>query len=93
MRCDETGARHTVYETRIRRTQGVRQTPGQPVVQFEIIDRDPHRLQGSDGALCGWSFAGSDAASALVSAPGHYRFLDGATTGEGDISGGVGGGR
>ena len=93
MGCDETGGRHTVYETRIHRTQEDQQTPGQPVLHFKIIGRDLYRLQGYDGALCGWSVADGDEASDLQSAPGHYGFLDGATTGDGGITSGVGGGR
>nr|WP_055509926.1 VOC family protein [Nonomuraea pusilla] len=69
---------------------------GQPVVHFEVIGRDPAKLRGYYGELFGWEFQTGDAATRAVSQPGNYGFVDGATTGDGEmgagINGGVGGG-
>jgi predicted enzyme related to lactoylglutathione lyase len=64
---------------------------GQPVVHFEIIGRDPAKLRNYYSELFGWEFDTGDAATEVVSQPGNYGFVDGATTG-GGINGGVGGG-
>jgi uncharacterized protein len=63
---------------------------GQPVVHFEIIGKDPATLRQYYRELFGWAFEAGDATSDLVSDPGNYGFVDGATTG--GINGGVGGG-
>ena len=65
---------------------------GLPVVHFEIIGADPGALREYYGALFGWRFGVGDATTTAVSAPGEYGFVEGATTGEGGINGGVGGG-
>lgn len=65
---------------------------GQPVVHFEIIGADPARLRGYYGELFGWQYGLGDAQAQEVSQPGQYGFVDGASTGEGGINGGVGGG-
>jgi hypothetical protein len=65
---------------------------GQPVVHFEIIGSDPDRLRDYYGALFGWAFATGDAATAAVSEPGQYGFVDGSALGGSGINGGVGGG-
>jgi predicted enzyme related to lactoylglutathione lyase len=64
---------------------------GRPVVHFEIIGPDTAALRSYYGRLFGWDFATGDAATATVSAPGEYGFVDAATT-PGGINGGVGGG-
>ena len=64
---------------------------GQPVVHFEIIGREPAKLQSYYGELFGWEFQAGEAATDAVSEPGNYGFVDGSTTGNG-INGGVGGG-
>ena len=64
---------------------------GEPVVHFEIIGRDPAKLRSYYGELFGWEFQTGDAATAAVSEPGNYGFVDGSTTPNG-INGGVGGG-
>lgn len=64
-----------------------------PVVHFEIIGTDPARLHSYYAELFGWEFSVGDATSPVVSPPGSYGFVDGATTGDGTgINGGVGGG-
>ncbi|TDD76198.1 glyoxalase [Actinomadura darangshiensis] len=65
---------------------------GHPVVHFEIIGTDPVRLQGYYGELFGWDPQPGDAISDEVSQPGVYGFVDGATTGEKGVNGGIGGG-
>ena len=65
---------------------------GQPVVHFEIIGADPARLRGYYGELFGWQYGVGDATTEQVSQPGQYGFVEGASTGEGGINGGVGGG-
>ena len=65
---------------------------GQPVVHFEIIGADPARLRGYYGELFGWEYGVGDAQAPEVSQPGQYGFVDRASTGEGGINGGVGGG-
>jgi predicted enzyme related to lactoylglutathione lyase len=63
------------------------------VVHFEIIGNEPAMLRRYYAELFGWEYAMSDAATAEVSSPGEYGFVDGATTGDGSgINGGVGGG-
>jgi predicted enzyme related to lactoylglutathione lyase len=64
---------------------------GDPVVHFEIIGQDPARLRSYYGELFGWQFQTGDPATATVSEPGNYGFVDAGTTG-GGINGGVGGG-
>jgi uncharacterized protein len=64
----------------------------QPVVHFEIIGTDPAKLRGYYAELFGWAFDTGDAATEAVSEPGNYGFVDGRTTGESGINGGVGGG-
>ena len=64
----------------------------QPVVHFEIIGADPARLRGYYGKLFGWEYGLGDAQTEAVSAPGQYGFIDGKTTGQNGINGGVGGG-
>jgi hypothetical protein len=64
---------------------------GQPVVHFEIIGRDPSKLQSYYSDLFGWEFHTGDASTEAVSQPGNYGFVDASTTG-GGINGGVGGG-
>ena len=61
------------------------------MVHFEIIGQDPARLRGYYGELFGWQFQTGDAATARVSEPGNYGFVDAGTNG-GGINGGVGGG-
>jgi predicted enzyme related to lactoylglutathione lyase len=63
-----------------------------PVVHFEISGPDPEALQRFYTELFGWEYGMGDAATDEVSEPGHYGFVDGATTGDGGINGGVGGG-
>lgn len=63
---------------------------GRPIVHFEIIGAAPAELRRYYRDLFGWTFETGDAASPLVSEPGNYGFVDGATTG--GINGGVGGG-
>jgi uncharacterized protein len=66
---------------------------GNPVVHFEIIGNDPHRLRSYYGDLFGWEFDTSGPASPAVSEAGNYGFVDGNTTTDGiGIPGGVGGG-
>jgi predicted enzyme related to lactoylglutathione lyase len=65
---------------------------GQPVVHFEIIGADPARLRGYYGDLFGWQYGVGDATTDQVSQPGQYGFVEAASTGEGGINGGVGGG-
>lgn len=66
---------------------------GQPVVHFEIIGKDPEKLQSYYGDLFGWKFDTSSPVSEAVSQPGNYGFVDRNTTSEGvGIPGGVGGG-
>jgi predicted enzyme related to lactoylglutathione lyase len=55
---------------------------GQPVVHVEIIGTDPAKLRSYYAALFGWEFDTGDAATAAVSQPGNYGFVDGSTTGE-----------
>lgn len=64
---------------------------GYPVVHFEVIGREPAKLQSYYAELFGWEFAVGDAATEAVSRPGNYGFVDGSTT-DGGINGGVGGG-
>jgi uncharacterized protein len=64
---------------------------GQPVVHFEIIGSDAAKLRTYYGQLFGWEFQIGDATTEVVSQPGNYGFVDGATAG-GGINGGVGGG-
>jgi predicted enzyme related to lactoylglutathione lyase len=66
---------------------------GQPVVHFEIIGNDPAKLRGYYGELFGWQFHTGDATTEKVSQPGAYGFVDGHSTGEGGINGGIGGGQ
>lgn len=60
-------------------------------MHFEIIGRDPAKLQSYYGDLFGWEFQVGDATTETVSEPGSYGFVDRNTTG-GTINGGVGGG-
>jgi predicted enzyme related to lactoylglutathione lyase len=64
---------------------------GQPVVHFEIIGADPAQLRRYYGELFGWEYDVGDAATEAVSAAGAYGFVD-ASTNDGGINGGVGGG-
>jgi predicted enzyme related to lactoylglutathione lyase len=61
------------------------------VVHFEIIGSDAAKLRTYYGQLFGWEFQIGDATTEVVSQPGNYGFVDGATAG-GGINGGVGGG-
>ena len=61
------------------------------ICHFEIIGEDPATLRRYYADLFGWGYEVGDAASARVSAPGEYGFLDEATT-AGGTNGGVGGG-
>jgi hypothetical protein len=66
---------------------------GQPVVHFEIIGRDPHKLRSYYGELFGWEFDTSGPVSAEVSEAGNYGFVQpDADSDRGAIPGGVGGG-
>jgi uncharacterized protein len=60
-------------------------------VHFEVIGTDPAKLRSYYGDLFGWEFATGDAATAAVSEPGNYGFVDESTAGDG-INGGIGGG-
>ena len=53
---------------------------GQPVVHFEILGKDPKKLQGFYGDLFGWHIDASN--------PMNYGIVD--THGEGGIGGGIG---
>jgi predicted enzyme related to lactoylglutathione lyase len=59
------------------------------VVHFEIIGGDPAGLRQYYGALFGWEFQTSDAATEAVSEPGNYGFVGAGTAG---LNGGIGGG-
>jgi uncharacterized protein len=63
---------------------------GRPLVHFEIIGREPERLQEFYAALFGWDYDMGDSVSAAVSAPGRYGFITG--TDEEPANGGVAGG-
>jgi hypothetical protein len=68
---------------------------GLPVVHFEIIGNSPDALRDYYGGVFGWAFNTGDAITEQVSQPGKYHFVDGSTTGDGDVSGingGIGGG-
>lgn len=66
-------------------------TPGNPVVHFEIVGSDPAMLRRYYGALFGWEFTLGDASTEVVSAPGQYGFVDGASTVLRDVTGIPGG--
>ena len=66
---------------------------GQPVVHFEIIGRDPHKLRSFYGDLFGWKFDTSATVAEPISEPGNYGFVNHDAAGGGvGIPGGVGGG-
>jgi predicted enzyme related to lactoylglutathione lyase len=66
---------------------------GNPVVHFEIIGSDPHRLRNYFRDLFGWEFDTSGPVSPAVSEAGNYGFMDSDITTDGvGIPGGVGGG-
>ena len=65
----------------------------QPVVHFEIIGTDPHRLREYYAELFGWTFDEDAPVAPLISATGQYGFVDTMQTPNGvGIPGGVGGG-
>lgn len=66
---------------------------GQPVVHFEVIGKDPHKLRNYYGELFGWEFDTSSPVAEAVSEPASYGFTEGNMTSDGTgIPGGVGGG-
>jgi uncharacterized protein len=66
---------------------------GQPIVHFEIIGRDPHKLRSYYGDLFGWIFDTSAPVAEPISERGNYGFVNRDTTDDGvGIPGGVGGG-
>ncbi|TQS46595.1 VOC family protein [Cryptosporangium phraense] len=63
------------------------------VVHFEIIGKNPAALRTFYAELFGWEYNVGDASSDLVSDPGQYGFIDGASTeNPSPINGGIGGG-
>ncbi len=65
---------------------------GQPVVHFEVIGKDPHKLRKYYGELFGWEFDTSSPVAEAVSEPANYGFTEGNTTSDGTgIPGGAGG--
>ncbi|NGO55051.1 VOC family protein [Allomesorhizobium camelthorni] len=64
---------------------------GQPVVHFEIIGKEPEKLQRYYGELFGWTFDTSSPVSEAISNPTDYGFVDSDQNG-GGIPGGVAGG-
>src|SRR6266702_4954257 len=82
----------TTHRCRLSAQKG--QIMGQPVVHFEVIGKDPEKLQSYYGDLFGWKFDTSAPVSEAVSQPGNYGFVDRNTTSDGvGIPGGVGGGK
>jgi uncharacterized protein len=66
---------------------------GQPIVHFEIIGQDPHKLRSFYGDLFGWEFDTSAAVAEPISEQNNYGFVNRETTDGGvGIPGGVGGG-
>jgi uncharacterized protein len=66
---------------------------GQPIVHFEIIGQDPHKLRSFYGDLFGWEFDTSASVAEPISERGNYGFVNRDTTDDGvGIPGGVGGG-
>jgi hypothetical protein len=66
---------------------------GQPIVHFEIIGQDPHKLRSFYGEMFGWKFDTSAMVAEPVSEQGNYGFVNRVTTDDGvGIPGGVGGG-
>jgi predicted enzyme related to lactoylglutathione lyase len=66
---------------------------GQPIVHFEVIGQDPHKLRSFYGDLFGWKFDTSATVAEPISDPGNYGFVNRDTTADGvGIPGGVGGG-
>jgi uncharacterized protein len=66
---------------------------GQPIVHFEIIGRDPHKLRSYYGDLFGWKFDTSAPVAEPISERGNYGFVNRDMTDDGvGIPGGVGGG-
>jgi predicted enzyme related to lactoylglutathione lyase len=64
---------------------------GQPVVHFEIIGRDPARLQEFYAALFDWEYTLGDSVSEAISAPGNYGFIEGSgAAANGGVAGGEG---
>jgi uncharacterized protein len=64
---------------------------GKPVVHFEIIGKQPEKLQSYYGALFGWNFDNSNPPASEISEPYQYGFVKSQSNG-GGINGGVGGG-
>ncbi|MGI8751047.1 MAG: VOC family protein, partial [Acidimicrobiales bacterium] len=67
---------------------------GQPVVHFEVIGNDPHRLRGYYRELFGWSFVTPSPVAHEVSEPESCGFVELTTSNDGTgIRGGIGGGQ
>lgn len=65
-----------------------------PVVHFEIVGKNPGRLQKYYGRLFGWKCDTVALAAKEISQSGKYGFIDRIQTGDGTgIPGGIGGGR
>ena len=66
---------------------------GQPIVHFEIIGQDPHRLRSFYGELFGWEFDTSATVAEPISDKGDYGFVSRyMADDEVGVPGGVGGG-